>query len=222
MWNAGNKRLGPMTRREAMGMALVAISVVSNFAFSAPTVLDFDDLPYQYNLTANGYAGLVWGNGNGGYNGNIGFWEISQPLSNGYPHSLPSDVMNAWGCTQIGIGFPSPVNMGGVYVAGQSNGPYTTGIRVHAYMSGQTVAVTDWFTNISTIPAWFDMSALVNVDRIVFESVPVYQNTGIYGLDDLTFTYVPEPAGLAALSFAAAALLARKGRRQRDEGRKKM
>ena len=35
-------------------------------------------------------------------------------------------------------------------------------------------------------------------------------NIGNYDLDDLTFTYVPEPAGLSALSSAAAALLARR------------
>ena len=35
------------------------------------------------------------------------------------------------------------------------------------------------------------------------------------GLDDLTFTPIPEPAGLAALGFVAAGLLMRKGRGQK-------
>ena len=35
-------------------------------------------------------------------------------------------------------------------------------------------------------------------------------NIGNYDLDDPTLTYVPEPAGLSALGFAAAALLTRR------------
>jgi hypothetical protein len=85
-------------------------------------------------------------------------------------------------------------------------------MRVHGYSSGFEVARTNWFTNITTTPVWFDMGALTHVDRIVFESVPVYENTGYYGLDDLTFTYVPEPTALALTGVALAGTLLRRRR----------
>jgi hypothetical protein len=63
-----------------------------------------------------------------------------------------------------------------------------SGLRVHGYSSGQPTVTTDWFTNIGTTPVWFDMTALTNVDRIVFESVSPSSGVAGYGLDDLTFT----------------------------------
>jgi hypothetical protein len=45
----------------------------------------------------------------------------------------------------------------------------------------------------------------------------IFDHSGGSGLDDLTFTPIPEPAGLAALGFVAAVLLPRRraGRRNR-------
>jgi hypothetical protein len=108
--------------------------------------------------------------------------------------------------------------MSGGYIAGQGNGPFTSALRVRGYLAGQEVGATDSFTNITTTPAWFDMSALANVDRIVFESVPVYENGGPYGLDDLTFTPIPEPAGLGMLGFVSAALMARRRNSEVQKG----
>jgi hypothetical protein len=56
------------------------------------------------------------------------------------------------------------------------------------------------------------MSVLTNVDRILFESVSATPGVGVYGLDDLTFTPIPEPAGLGMLGFVSAALMARRRR----------
>jgi len=206
-----------MWHRAVLGA--VVLLIIRSAAVAAPTVLTFDDIVPQGEvyLTNSGYGGLTWELGNTGYGGNVGFWGVpstDDPYS--HPHSPPRDVVNGWGCSQIGISFPGVVDMGGAYIAGQGNGPFTSALRVHGYRNGLEVSDTDWFRSITTTPAWFDMSALANVDRIVFESVVVYQNTGVYGLDDLTFTYIPEPAGLAALSFAAAALLAR--RRRKTQG----
>ena len=182
-------------------------------AFAAPTVLTFDDLPYPYILTGSAYAGLTWEFGNNAADAGVaGRWVTSDPTANGHAHSPPINVVNGGGSTLAGITFPTPVDMGGGYIAVQGNGSYNwaTSARIHGYFGGQEVGTTDWFTTITTTPAWFDMSALTNVDRIVFEAVSSTPGVAFYGLDDLTFTYVPEPAGLAALGFAAAALLARR------------
>jgi uncharacterized protein (TIGR03382 family) len=177
-------------------------------------VLNFDDLTHDMKLTGTSYSGLTWEEGSIGVGGVTGYWEALTGSFN-YPHSVPTNVVNAGGSTLIGIQFPSAVDMMGSYVAVQGNGNigWTTGLRVHGYNAGQEVAATDWFTTISTTPAWFDMTALTNVDRIVFESVPVYENTGYYGLDDLTFTYVPEPAGISLGLLALGGLLQRRRRR---------
>jgi hypothetical protein len=174
-------------------------------------VLAFDDVPDDYNLTVNGYGGITWEEGNIGAGGASGLWRATAGPFN-YPHTAPNDLINARGATLMGVRFPLPIDLQGAYVAvqGNINIAWTTGLRVHGYNSGQEVAATDWFTTISTTPAWFDMSALTNVDRIVFESIPVYENTGYYGLDDLTFTYVPEPASLSLLALGGLVLWRRR------------
>jgi MYXO-CTERM domain-containing protein len=176
-------------------------------------VVNFDGLSHDTVLTGTQYAGLGWEMGNVGVGGVNGYWLAL--ISRNYPHSAPGNLINAGGCTSIGITFPSAANLSGAYVAVQGDGAliWTTGLRAHGYNSGQEVAVTNWFTTISTTPEWFDMSALTNVDRIVFESVPVYENTGYYGLDDLTFTYVPEPAGISLGLLSLGGLLLRRRRR---------
>ena len=93
------------------------------------------------------------------------------------------------------------MNMDGAYVAGQG-GFWTTGVRVHGYRDGTEINATSWFTNIGSTPIWFDMSALADVDRIVFESIPVFEGGGYFGMDNLTFTAIPEPAAPAVLMFA--------------------
>jgi len=189
---------------------------------AAVTVLNFDDLPSGHYLTGTDYAGLTWELGNAGDSGFLGKWATPGILGS-YPHSAPNDIINSFGSTLMGISFPSAVDMSGSYIATQgADAGLPQRARVYGYLAGQEVSITNWFTNISTTPAWFDMSGLTDVDRIVFEATHVALNQSYYGIDDLTFTYIPEPTGLAALGFAAAALLARKGRRQRDEGRKKM
>ena len=199
-----------------VSVLIVGLLIFAGAGRAGQTIVDFDDLQYadSFNLTGTGYAALTWESGNAGYGGNTGYWATTANYDpQKYPHSQPRNVVNGWGCSQIGIAFPDPVDMEGAYIAGQgSPGLWTTMVRSWGYRAGQSVGVTDWFTNISTNPAWFDMSALTDVDRIVFESIPVYHGSGWFGLDDLTFTYVPEPTGLAALSSAAAALLARRRR----------
>jgi len=59
--------------------------------------------------------------------------------------------------------------------------------------------------DIDQTPSWFDIN-LTNVDRIVIESKPSqseqnWYTYGWYGMDDLTYDLVPEPASLILLSL---------------------
>jgi hypothetical protein len=53
------------------------------------------------------------------------------------------------------------------------------------------------------------MSTLSNVDRIVFEATPGSGNVGVFGMDDLTFTYIPEPTSLPLLGLLGVCFLRR-------------
>jgi hypothetical protein len=182
-------------------------------AFSADaTVLNFDDLTAPYLLTGTSYAGLTWEQGNPGDSGFLGEWVIPGPPTD-YPHSAPNNIINSFGSSMMGIGFPSPVDMSGSYIATQGGSAgMPQRVRVHGYLAGQEVGTTGWFTQISTTPAWFDMTGLTNVNRIVFEAPPMGLALSYYGIDDLTFTPIPEPAGLAALGFVGAGLMTRRRR----------
>jgi hypothetical protein len=168
-------------------------------------VVNFDDLPGNYVLTGSNYAGLTWELGNNGYNDNQGYWVTYSD----YPYSEPLNAINAWGCTFLGIGFPTQVDVSGAYFAAQgSDGNWTNEIRVHGYRNGSEIATTDWFTDIDLHPDWFAMN-LNQVDRIVIECTPVNDGGGWYGMDDLTYV-VPEPATMSLLCLGALSLLRRK------------
>lgn len=158
-------------------------------------VVTFEDIAPDANLTGTGYAGLTWEVGGPGYQGNLGYWGLWSGGYSGYNH-----VFNAYGSTLLGIGFSGRVNVGGAWFAGHG-APIsrTTGIRVHGYRSGTEIAITDWFTDMDTQYDWFGMN-LIDVDRIVVESIPVNQGGGAYAMDDLTYEPIPEPSALVALA----------------------
>jgi hypothetical protein len=194
-------------RRTAQVSFLTAFAVlVSSTRFAWPVVLDFDDLPESHSLLDTNYAGLTWEMGNAGVGG-VGYWTTTSAFSN-YPHSPPRNIINAYGCTEIGITFPLPVDMGGAYV-GRQGGDIASGVYVNGYSHGSFVAGTSVLTDLSTTPVWLDMSGLVGVDRIVFMSIPG-GHSAIYGLDDLTFIYIPEPASLSLLALGGLVLWRRR------------
>jgi hypothetical protein len=191
-----------------------SVVVLLLLLFEAPAgavVLTFDDLTAPVMLTGSTYAGLTWETGNLGTDGFNGKWAIASG-SFSYPHSAPNVLADGFAATLMGIGFPSPVNMHGVFVAGIGNATdMWYPIRAHGYLGGTETSVTP-LAGVTTTPYWFDLSTLNNVDRIVFESMaPPADPVGIYSLDDLTFTYVPEPTSLSLLALGG--LLLRRARR---------
>ena len=182
----------------------VVLSLVNSVTGVSAIVVDFDDLNYDMHLSGTEYAGLTWETGNIGYKNNQGYWKVPSSF-NSYPQSQPYNAINAWGCTHLGISFPTEVDVLGAYFAAQgANDSWTTGIQVHGYRGGLEVVATPWFDDIDTHPDWFAMN-LNNVDRIVIESIPVDQGGGWYGMDDLT--YIPEPTTLLLFGLGTVVLL---------------
>ncbi|MBU0719646.1 MAG: hypothetical protein KJ749_15485, partial [Planctomycetes bacterium] len=122
-------------------------------------------------------------------NGQQGIWVVPSQGAMTAPHSGSKHIINKWGDTRIGIGFPELVDVHGAYFAGQSGrGVWTTGIVAIGYRRGIEVDRTARFTAIAKDPAWFAMD-LCGVDRIVIESEAVVQGGGWYAMDDLTYTH---------------------------------
>jgi hypothetical protein len=193
--------------------AILVVSWISAEACAAPTVLTFDDLTSGTILSGGTYAGLTWEDGNPGLLGFPGKWVVP-PIANSYPFSQPHNLINGNGSTLMGVSFPAPIDLQGAFVAVQGNDSvsWAQSLVVHGYIGGLPTTTTPLFTQITTTPAWFDMTALTHVDRIVFEASVSFQNMAGYGLDDLTFTYVPEPAGISLGLLALGGMLLRRRR----------
>jgi hypothetical protein len=118
-----------------------------------------------------------------------GIWVIPSRGASYYPYSGDHNVINKWGDTMMGIGFPTIVDIHGAWFAGQGGGEtiFASGIRALGYRNGEHVQTTDWFEDIDDIPSWFEMN-LEDVDRVVFEATPVYNGAGWYAMDDLTYS----------------------------------
>jgi hypothetical protein len=209
----------PVRRRRSGEIVINALTgillgVLATARPAAAVVVSFDDLTSGLDLTGSGYAGLTWEVGNAGLGGHVGYWVAASSQST-HPHSAPLVVTNAWGCTEIGIGFPSTVDVHGAYIAAQGDPiSWTPSLTVEGYLGSELVGTTTPFTNVGAAPVWFDMN-LSNVDRIVFQSVPVHVGAGWFGMDDLTFTYIPEPASLPLLGLLGVCFLRRRRWRAR-------
>lgn len=117
-----------------------------------------------------------------------GTWKIPPLRATFFPHSGIRNVTNTDGDTLMGIGFPAPVDVHEVWVAGQgSAGVWTERVRVIGYRDGAVVATTDWFADVDSTPDRFEI-AIENVDRIVVESEANVTGGGWYALDDLAYT----------------------------------
>lgn len=196
-----------MIMKTVAGTFLCAL--VAMCASAQTYTLTFDDLPRGANLTGTYYRGIFWEQGNGGYHGNLGGWGV--PTAASYPYSAPNDLINLWGSTLTGMRFPSAVNVQGAYFSVQGDGTnnWTTGIRVHGYLNGAEVALTDWLLVPTPTPTWVPIN-LNDVDRIVIESQPRSDGGGWFGMDNLTYQIVPEPGGVSLLSLALVCLVTRR------------
>ena len=117
-----------------------------------------------------------------------GLWSIPSQRVKTNPSSGDLCAVNKWGDTQMGIGFPEPVDVHGAYFAGVSGrGVWTSAIRVIGYFDGEIAHETEWFSEIGSKPQWFAME-LLNVDRIVIVAEPVLDGAGWYCMDDLTYS----------------------------------
>lgn len=196
-----------VTETTWLHFVVFVLAVCSVVGTAQGVVLNFDDLADRYILTGSNYAGLNWETGAPAIDGLNGVWGVG----GSYTHSGARSIINSGGTPLIGITFPSPVDVSGAYFAKQGNVVPTNAVRVHEFLNGTEIGVTTWFS-ISSIPTWLDMHLSNQVDRIVVESEPVSSNAGAYNLDDLTFTYIPEPASMTMLGLAGAGLLARRRR----------
>lgn len=128
-------------------------------------------------------------------NGAHGAWVVPSPRAISPTGSGNYNVMNKWGDTRMGIGFPRPVRVLGAHLGGQTSLSVTTpGLRVVGYLQGREVGRTDVIRGLTLAPQWFDLN-LDNVDRIVFEAEASQPDAGWFSLDDLTFVEMPAPGG---------------------------
>ena len=120
-------------------------------------------------------------------NGEQGSWIVPTVRTAGAAHSGTKSIINKWGDTRMGIGFPGDVDVDGAWFASQTSPEVTTdGVQVVGYRDGREVARTEWFEGLTTEPRWFEMD-LDDVDRIELISRPRVRGGGWYALDDLTF-----------------------------------
>lgn len=126
--------------------------------------------------------------------GERGVWVTpSRATNQGLAKSGVQYIANKWGDSRMGIGFGEPVDLEGVWIAGQ--GAVTSwpeAIRVLGYRDGVLVAETEWWPHVGSQPAAWPIG-LEGVDRVEFDLQPGKAGAGWYALDDLCFT--PEASG---------------------------
>jgi len=122
-------------------------------------------------------------------NSQHGIWVVPSIDACYTPHSGDHYVINKWGDTNMGIAFPTKVDVHGAWFAGQGGGEgvWASCIRVIGYCNSEKTQITDWFKDIDDVPTWFAIN-LNDVDRIIIEATPVYKGAGWYAMDDLTYT----------------------------------
>lgn len=123
-----------------------------------------------------------------GRNGAPGAWIVpSRNAANATPHSGVRYVMNQWGDTRMGIGFPERVDVDGAWLAGQGgSGSWARGVQAVGYRAGTEVARSGWLEAIGAAPAFFAVG-FTDVDRIEIVARAAFDGAGWYALDDLAF-----------------------------------
>ena len=124
-------------------------------------------------------------------NGAQGSWAVPSRRKTANPHSGEHYAINKWGDTRMSVEFGEPVYFGGAWISGQAAPVlWAAGVRFHGYRDGEKVATGAWLEKLSERGDWL-AADFENVTRIEIEARPVYQGSGWYGLDDLTFSLPP-------------------------------
>ena len=120
--------------------------------------------------------------------GEQGAWMVPSRNSTYHAHSGAHYIMNRWGDTRMGIGFPGGAQVHGAWIAAQDkDGLGLPGVKAVGYLAGEKVAETEWLREVGKTPTWLAME-FPEVDRIEILSEPFLLGGAWYALDDLTFT----------------------------------
>ena len=180
-------------------LMLVAATVLAFACSAGATVVDFDTLTWNTDLTGTGYAGITWGTSSDQSNqGILGFWGTPPDQGyatppNGTPHSLPMCAMNVYGPDNLWFEFSTPVNFEGAWL-GQAGANTPPDVRFRDDLGN----CSDWMTLEST-PKWlgtgFAGSTRIYVERsLVGQSGPAW-----YLMDDVTYNQAPVPEANSVL-----------------------
>lgn len=199
-------------------ICLVMLSAAGKCLAAGPSgdsvTLDFDDIavfPKDYlDLTGSNYGGLTWGtSSNPGLKGNAGFWIVDDGSSDPYGNGL----VNAWGASELTIGFPRLVSLQSTLAGAQGETDLqAAGIQFLGYRDGVVVWETGWYSDLVRHDPYLIDFSLPAIDTLLVraarsnDAVAEGGHYGAYRLDDLRFAYVPEPASLLIVGLIVAAL----------------
>ncbi|MBK8979454.1 MAG: hypothetical protein IPM29_26440 [Planctomycetes bacterium] len=125
------------------------------------------------------------------WNGEDGEWFVPPPSARTPAGSGSIAIVNRWGDPRIGVGFPAPTDVLGVWLAGQGAAP-ARAVRILGYRAGTEVAKSEWLELAAgPVAATLDFTG---VDRIVVEARPALLAQGWYALDDLVLRPTGAPA----------------------------
>jgi hypothetical protein len=189
---------------------------------TSATVLTFEELNYRQDISGDYYYDLYWEFGNPGDSSIIGSWMSPDPSDSKYnyynfPHSGAHNLINSWGCTEIGFQFPTNKFEYGAIVAGAYFAvqgfidKWGNSIQAKGYKDDVLIWATEPLILTET-PQWLAMSE-EPVDRVVIFTTPkAGNNYGWFGMDNLAFDEapVPEPVTLLLLTLGAALIRRRK------------
>lgn len=184
--------------------ALVAGTLLAFAGVANATVVDFDSLTWDTNLTGTGYSGITWGTSTDKAEGYTGSWHTPDSVGyvtpiNGTPHSLPMCVLNWYGPDNLWFEFPTPVYFNGAWFS-QAGINALPDVRFYDNLGN----VSGWMTVQNTskwLNAGFTGSTRIYVERRL-AAYPDYKGSEYYLMDDVTYNAVPEPSSLLAVGLS--------------------
>jgi hypothetical protein len=183
--------------------ALLIVLSVAGLAADGQTTITFDDLTTNTGIDSiggipNGYQGLDW-------------YNLYVAASDAYPDSYyPSAIVSGDYAAIDGYGTTPSTITGGpflldsAYLTSVWDGSDT--VDIQGYLAGNLVFDTTVAPGASATPTDFTSIDTTPIDTLNFTITgdPINDN---FAVDNLTVTFVPEPASLAPLVIACAALL---------------